>query len=70
MAEIVDCRGLSCPEPVILARNALQKKGAGSVTVLVSNEVARDNVSRAAKALGWQVSITAEKDAYKLSMQK
>lgn len=70
MSELVDCRGLSCPEPVMLARQALQSASGNTVTVIVSNAVARDNVSRAAKSMGWQVSIESDQDDYKINIQK
>ena len=70
MAELVDCRGLSCPEPVILTRQALQQATGGKVTVTVSNAVARDNVSRAAKSMGWQVTVETDGDDFKLTINK
>lgn len=68
MTETVDCRGLSCPEPVLVTRQALQKTGAGSVTVLVSSAVARDNVTRTAKSLGWSVAVEAAGEGFKLNL--
>lgn len=65
----VDCSGLSCPEPVIQARKAMQEPGIEEVRVKVDSTVARDNVSRAAKALGWQVEITEEKDHFLLILK-
>lgn len=70
MSELVDCRGLSCPEPVMLARQALQETGNGTVQVVVSNAVARDNVTRAANQMGWQVSVEEEGEEFKLSIKK
>ncbi len=70
MSELVDCRGLSCPEPVMLARQALQETGSGTVQVVVSNAVARDNVTRAANQMGWQVSVEEEGEEFKLSIKK
>lgn len=70
MPEIVDCRGLSCPEPVMLARQALQEAGDNDVEVVVSNAVARDNVTRAAKGLGWKVSVEEEGEDFKLKITK
>ena len=70
MSEIVDCRGLSCPEPVLQARQAMAASKEGQVTVLVDATVARDNVTRAAKSLGWQVEVTEEGKDYKLLLQK
>jgi selenium metabolism protein YedF len=43
--EIVDARGLACPQPVILTRQALAD-GREWLEVLVDNEAARDNVVR------------------------
>lgn len=40
----VDARGLSCPEPVMMAMDALKRAGDEPVRVLVSTSVARDNV--------------------------
>jgi len=39
---IIDARGLSCPEPVILAKNEADK-GTKDFTVLVDIEVAKEN---------------------------
>ena len=70
MEGVVDCRGLSCPEPVIEARQALQQASGGTVTVIVSNAVARDNVSRAAKSMGWQVNVEEAGEDFKLSITR
>ena len=70
MEGVVDCRGLSCPEPVIEARQALQQASGGTVTVIVSNAVARDNVSRAAKSMGWQVNVEEDGEDFKLSITR
>ena len=46
MAElIVDARGLSCPEPVLRTKKALDKK-AEKLTILVDNPTAYGNVQR------------------------
>ena len=70
MAESADCRGLSCPEPVVLARQALQQAKDIIVTVTVSNAVARDNVSRAAKSMGWKVNVETDEDYFILNINK
>ena len=54
---IVDARGLSCPQPAMLARQALQKLSKGTFEVIVDNDTARENVSRIAKNLGWEIDI-------------
>ncbi len=70
MSDHIDCRGLSCPEPVILSRQALMSASGKEVTVTVSNAVARDNVTRTAKSMGWQVMAEANGDDFKLIMTK
>ncbi len=70
MSELVDCRGLSCPEPVMLAREAMQNAESGPLTVMVSNAVARDNVSRTAKSMGWKVEVEEEGENFKLNLTR
>lgn len=62
MAEILDARGLSCPQPAMLARQALQKLGKGTLEVLVDSSTARENVSRLARDAGWKVDIQQQPD--------
>ena len=55
--KIVDARGLSCPQPAMLAQEALKKAGKGTVEVLVDSGTARENVSRLARNSGWNVTV-------------
>ncbi len=46
MAEIiVDTRGLSCPEPVLMTKKALEKNKGGCI-ILIDNSTAFGNVQR------------------------
>jgi len=58
----VDARGLSCPQPAMLAQEALQKAGKGTIEVLVDSSTARENVSRLAKNSGWDVTVKDQSD--------
>ena len=51
--EIVDARGLGCPQPVILAKKTLEREA--SVVVIVDNEIARENVRRLGVSSGCDV---------------
>ena len=52
MAElIVDARGLSCPEPVLRTKKALDKIS-GKITILVDNPTAYGNVQHFLKKAG------------------
>lgn len=60
MAQTVDARGFSCPQPVLMASQAMQQAGSGEIEVLVDNEASRENVGRAAQSQGWTVDIREE----------
>ena len=60
MSKIVDARGLACPQPVVLTRNALQESDA--VTTIVDNETARQNVTRMAEKAGATVKVEKRDD--------
>ena len=66
----VDARGLSCPQPVMLTRQAIQETGKGTIEVLVDSGTARDNVTRLAKSSGWQVSLETQADGYRLILTR
>ena len=71
MAEKVDARGLSCPQPVLMTLSKMKELGTGELEVLVDNEVSRENVSRAATSQGWQISdIKEQADEYCLVLKK
>jgi selenium metabolism protein YedF len=68
MSKIVDARGLACPQPVILTRNALQESDA--VTTIVDNETAKSNVSRMAAKRGCQVDVEEQEDGIYVHLTK
>lgn len=69
--ERVDARGLSCPEPVILARRAIQAlpKG-GEAEVWVDSVTSRENVLRAARALGCEVRVEDQGGEFRLTARR
>lgn len=67
----VDARGLSCPQPVIMTLNAMKKVKEGDIVIFVDTDTAKENVSRAAKAQGWEVAdIQPEGDGYSITIKK
>lgn len=67
----VDARGLSCPQPAMLAQEALQKAAKGTIEVLVDSSTARENVSRLAKNSGWDVTVKDQSDgSYQIILRK
>lgn len=65
----IDARGLSCPEPVVLTRNAM-KTQENEYKVIVDNPTSRENVTRYAEHQGYKVSVTEENGEYTLSIAK
>ncbi len=51
----IDCRGLSCPQPVVLFAQASGEDGASPMDLLVDNPASLENLSRAARKKGWTV---------------
>jgi len=69
MKQTVDARGLSCPQPVILARSAI-REGQFPIEVLVETVTSRENVRRVAEKEGCQVQIESLGDEFKLVISK
>ncbi len=65
----VDARGLSCPEPVILTKNAFVSKEK-EYQVLVDNVTAKENVSRFAVHQGYQVTVKEQGEDFVLHIRK
>jgi TusA-related sulfurtransferase len=71
MVEVIDARGLSCPEPVLLTLETIKKLGKGEVEILVDTDTSKENVSRAAQSIGWQIlKILEEEKEYKITIKK
>ena len=70
MADTVDARGLSCPQPVILTNRKLKDLGKGIFQVLVDTETSKENISRLDQQLGWAVEVKQEKEEYRIILKK
>ena len=71
MANTVDARGLSCPQPVLMTLDEIKKDAADEIIVLVDNEASKENVSRAAMSRGWTVDGVAEEGlVFTITMRK
>jgi TusA-related sulfurtransferase len=68
----IDARGLSCPEPVLRARRAMQGLApGGDLEVLVETVTSRENVLRTARALGCAAEAEATPDGgFRLRIHK
>lgn len=68
MTKTIDCRGLECPQPVILTRKAMAETEA--VTTIVDNDTAKMNVSRMASKQGYSVEVQEKDDGIYLHLSK
>jgi selenium metabolism protein YedF len=66
---IVDARGLSCPQPVVLAKKALESNK--KVKVIVDNETALENVKRLAGKFGCDIKVESKgKSIYEIQITR
>jgi TusA-related sulfurtransferase len=67
----VDARGLSCPQPVLLALNEIKKMNKGEIVILVDTDTSKENVSRAATSQGWSLkTVEWEGTGYRITVSK
>ncbi len=52
MSTIVEARGLSCPQPVLMTLNEIKKVNKGEIVIMVDTDTSKENVSRAAQSQG------------------
>lgn len=66
---VLDARGLSCPEPVVMIRNAM-RSGDKKYEMMVDNNASKENVTRYAEHQGYSVKVTENGGEYSLVMTK
>jgi len=71
MAATVDARGLSCPQPVIMALDEIKKGSEKEIIVLVDTDTSKENVTRAAESQGCKVNeVSLDGEGYRISLTK
>ena len=73
MSEVktIDARGLSCPEPAMLTRQALISLGKGKLIVLSDSFTSRTNIARTGKLAGWTAEVSQDADeTYRIVLTK
>lgn len=53
----IDTKGLSCPEPVLMVKNAIDK-GETQIVVLINSATALENIKRLASSNGFNIEST------------
>jgi selenium metabolism protein YedF len=70
MHKTLDARGLACPAPVLMTKDAVEKDKLDTVEVIVDNEAAKENVSRFLGAQQFSVTTAKERNDYKICAQR
>lgn len=71
MSDMVDARGLSCPQPVMLTIEKIKKLKKGEIAILVDTDTSKENVSRAATSKGWKVKgVKQDGSGYRITISK
>ncbi len=68
MAKTIDACGLTCPAPVLLVKDAVEK-GGESLSVLVDNQASCENVERFLASRGYTVAVEENDGVYTLNAQ-
>lgn len=62
MKKQIDARGELCPKPVIMTKKELDNLVEGTITTIVDNEVAKENLSKLANSMGLTYTIDKIKE--------
>lgn len=65
----IDARGMSCPQPVLMAKKALSSNKEG-FEILVDNNVAKENISRFIKNAGFRAEVSEVEEDYLIKAVK
>lgn len=65
----IDARGLSCPQPVVLTRNAI-KSGNKNFEVLVNSEVSKENVIRCVESSKLKASVKEDGENFIITVSE
>ena len=71
MSRIVDARGFSCPQPVLMTMDEIKRISEGEIEILVDTDTSKENVSRAALSNGWSVKdVRQEGEGYRVTITR
>jgi len=65
----IDTCGMSCPQPVLMTKKALEESPEG-LDIIVDNNTAKGNVERFLKSAGYTATITESGDTFLIEARK
>lgn len=66
MQKIIDACGLTCPAPVLLVKDSVEKEKLSELTVVVDNDASKENVTRFLASRGYSVTSVEESGNFRL----
>lgn len=70
MDNIIDARGRSCPEPVIMIKKEIDKNPSKDFRILVDTHVAVENITRFANSKGYKVTVDESDGEFQINIKK
>lgn len=70
MKNIIDCKGLKCPQPVINTKKYFDSIEKGTATIIVDNEIAKNNISKFAEGNGFISEVLDDNSSYHIKITK
>ena len=70
MNNIIDCKGLQCPMPVVKTKKYFDSVESGESTIIVDNLVAKNNVVKLAEGSGYKSIVEEKEDLYFIKITK
>ncbi|OAA82825.1 sulfurtransferase-like selenium metabolism protein YedF [Clostridium ljungdahlii] len=70
MEHIINCKGLKCPQPVINTKKYFDSIEKGTATVVVDNEVSKNNVCKFAKSNSFTAKVEQKEDLFYITIKK
>ena len=68
MRKTIDVRGLSCPEPVLKLKQAID--GADEIELLADSQTSVDNCSNFARSNGYKVTVNGKGGQFTVTLKK
>ena len=66
----IDAKGQACPKPVIMTKKELDNIEEGTVTTIVDNMVAKENILKLANSLGYEYKVEEGEGEYRIHIAK
>ena len=68
--QMLDCRGMVCPRPVVETKKRLAECGGEPLTVLLDNETSKNNIMKLANSLRLEAVARTEPGGYAVTLTK